>query len=60
MKTQAGMGVHPFHPALQRQRQRQEELELKVVCLSLGFIAVKRHRDQGNFYKGSHLIEASL
>ena len=54
------MGVHPFHPALQRQRQRQEELELKVVCLSLGFIAVKRHRDQGNFYKGSHLIEASL
>ena len=26
-------------------------------CLSQGFIAVKRSRDQGNSYKGQHLIE---
>lgn len=25
-------------------------------CLSLGFSAVKKHHDQGNFYKGKHLI----
>jgi hypothetical protein len=26
----------------------------------LGFIAVKRHHDQGSSYKGKHLIEAGL
>ena len=31
-----------------------------VKCLSLGFIAVKRHHDQGNSYKGKHLIGAGL
>ena len=25
--------------------------------LSLGFIAVERHHDQGNFYKRAHVIE---
>lgn len=25
-------------------------------CLGLGFIAVKRHGDHGNFYKGKDLI----
>ena len=29
-------------------------------CLSLGFIAVKRHHDHGNSYKGKHLIGAGL
>ena len=28
-------------------------------CLSWGFIAVKRHNDQGNSYKGRHFIEAA-
>jgi hypothetical protein len=27
-------------------------------CLSLDFIAVKKYHDQGNFYKGKHLIGA--
>jgi hypothetical protein len=27
-------------------------------CLSLGFTGVKRHHDQGNSYKGKHLIGA--
>ena len=26
----------------------------------LGFIAVKRHHDQGNFYKGQYLVGAGL
>ena len=30
------------------------------LCLSLGFIAVKRHHDQGNSYKGKHLTGAGL
>ena len=30
------------------------------LCLSSGFIAVKRHHDQGNSYKGKHLIGAGL
>jgi hypothetical protein len=30
------------------------------ICLSLGSIAVKRHHDQGNSYKGRHLTGASL
>ena len=29
-------------------------------CLNLGFVAVKRHHDQGNTYKGKHLIGAGL
>jgi hypothetical protein len=29
-------------------------------CLSLGFTGVKRHHDQGNSYKGKHLIGAGL
>ena len=29
-------------------------------CLSLGFTAVNRHHDQGNSYKGQHLIGAGL
>ena len=29
-------------------------------CLSLGFIAAKRHHDQDNSYKGKHLIGAGL
>lgn len=28
--------------------------------LSLGFMAVKRHHDRRNFYKGKHLIEAGF
>jgi hypothetical protein len=28
--------------------------------LTLDFIPVKRHHDQGIFYKGNHLIEAGL
>jgi len=30
------------------------------VCFSEGFIAVKRHHDHGNSYKGKHFIEAGL
>jgi hypothetical protein len=30
------------------------------MCLSLGFIAVKRHHDQGKSYIGKHLIGAGL
>ena len=30
-----------------------------AVCLNLGFIAVKRHYDQGNSYK-EHLIASSV
>jgi hypothetical protein len=33
---------------------------LKVLTTVLGFIAVKRHHDHGNFYKGKHLTGASL
>ena len=29
-------------------------------CLTQGFVAVKRHHDQGNCYKGKHLIGAGL
>jgi hypothetical protein len=29
-------------------------------CLSLGFTVVKRHHDQGNTYKGQHLVGAGL
>ena len=29
-------------------------------AVSQGFIAVKRHHDQGNFYKGKHFIMAGL
>jgi len=31
-----------------------------ALWLSLGFVAVKRHHDHGNCYKGKHLIEAGL
>jgi hypothetical protein len=34
--------------------------EKVIRCLSLGFIAVKRHHDQGNSYRGSHFIGAAL
>ena len=30
------------------------------ICLGLSFMAVKRHHDQGNSYKGKHLIEVDL
>ena len=30
------------------------------VCLSLGFIDVKRHHDLSNYYNGKHLIGAGL
>ena len=32
----------------------------ECLCLSLGFIAVKKFHDQGNFYKGKHLIGADF
>jgi len=31
-----------------------------IDCFSLGFIAVERHRDQGNSSKGQYLIGAGL
>ena len=33
---------------------------LSTILLCLGFIAVKRHHDKTNFYKGNHLIGAGL
>jgi hypothetical protein len=31
-----------------------------ILCVSYGFVAVKRSPDQGNSYKGKHLTEADL
>ena len=42
-----------------KEKKKIQEAELDL-CLSLVFIAVKRHHDQGNSYKGKHLTEASL
>lgn len=33
---------------------------LIAICLSLGFIALNRHHEQGNCHKGKHLIETVL
>jgi len=31
-----------------------------IDCLSYGFTALNRHYDQGNFFKGQHLVGAGL
>jgi hypothetical protein len=36
------------------------EPSLKEHCLSLRFIAIKRHHDHGSSYKGKHLTGAGL
>jgi hypothetical protein len=37
-----------------------QRLRALAACLSLGFIAMKRHYDQGNSYKDNYLIGAGL
>lgn len=47
-------------PALRMLTKFPKEQTSKNSCLNQGFIIVKRHHDQGNFYKEKYLIEAGL